>query len=548
LKKPHRHEVIPVEHDPNVPLSQKRALYTRLSDDDPESVSHAQQELAERQYAAAHHLTITRIYRDWRTGFDPNRLAFKQLIDDAHTGEHGGVIFYDHTRFHRGVSGAFPVVNLHRELPTYQFEAASGGTYDVEHVAIWAWQSGQEADNTRRRTMSQRRHRAANGELMAGNKPYWIERDPKTRRPVVVPERAAVIIEAIDRYANGVPMRQVAEWVDAHAPLAHGRASRWSGSRLRQAFRNPALAGHLPYARNLKRTERRNGEVFITGLDPNPNAIPFVVPPLIHASELERAECRSAGGCGMDAHVAADTLDELMRGNNARAAGRPSTLPHPLRRRVVCPCGWRMPYRPNVLRGGRQQDYGYLTCQRTRMRGQMVVNDYPPCAVGRARTSVLWPRVRELIIAAVRDPEMVIRQVEADILQAAASEARSQAEDDAVLETANTALSDLDAAEDRLYQRWDSKEITQGVYERQTARLAQERRLYEEAKRQVLDRRRILQTASIATMKLRQKLEKAAALPFEKLTMGEWTELLETLVADVVLDGQAVPHLRWHRE
>src|SRR5262252_2092575 len=94
-RKPHRHEVIYLPAADDVPLARQRAIYTRLSDDDPDSVSHAHQDDRAQDYARSHGYVVTAVYRDWRTGLDPDRLAFRQLVEDAHAGLHGGVIFYD---------------------------------------------------------------------------------------------------------------------------------------------------------------------------------------------------------------------------------------------------------------------------------------------------------------------------------------------------------------------------------------------------------------------------------------------------------------------
>src|SRR4051794_19068257 len=91
LKRPHKSDTSYFPCDPSIPIERQRAVYTRLSDrrDDPESISHDQQEKADRQYAESHGFVVTAVYRDWRTGFDPNRVGFRQLVADAHAGRHG---------------------------------------------------------------------------------------------------------------------------------------------------------------------------------------------------------------------------------------------------------------------------------------------------------------------------------------------------------------------------------------------------------------------------------------------------------------------------
>src|SRR5262245_21848926 len=226
-RRPHPHEIVytPPE-DEEVPLGRSLALYTRLSDDDADSVSHAHQEQVARAWAAQHGYTIVATYRDWRTGFDPNRLALRKFIEDAHAGMHGGVVVYDHYRFHRGVTGAYPIVMLHNQLPGYAFHAASG-PYDIDPIGIWAGISGLEAATTRRRSTEQRRYRASMGQLVSGKWPYWLERDPLSRHPVVVPERAAALLEAITKYANGTRIGSVVAWLNNNAPPG-GKARCWS--------------------------------------------------------------------------------------------------------------------------------------------------------------------------------------------------------------------------------------------------------------------------------------------------------------------------------
>jgi hypothetical protein len=70
----------------------------------------------------------------------------------------------------------------------------------------------------------------------------------------------------------------------------------------------------------------------------------------------------------------------------------------------------------------------------------------------------------------------------------------------------------------------------------------------EESKRQVLDRRVIVERAARATETLLIGLRAAAEADRSRFTLEDWTALLDGLVADVVLDATATPHLRWQRE
>ena len=324
LKKPHRFDIVDLPFDPETPYALRRAGYSRLSDDDPTSVSHDVQEQDELAWAARQNppLVVVRFYRDWRTGFDPNRRAYRQLFADAHKGEHTGVLVWDDTRFHRGITGAWPAVEFHRELPTYRIDGVSK-PYDIENVGIWAQMSGNEAQNTRRRSITQRRERASRGQWVAGKRPYWLERDDQ-RHPYVVAERAAYVLEAIRRYAAGERLGLIAQWMTAEAPHAPKRQTqKWTMDRVREMFRHPALWGRLDFSRFKIETERRNGEAFQVRRVENPEAVPMTCPPLIHATDLERAECVALGGCERDVHTTGTQLDELIKSSNARtAAGR----------------------------------------------------------------------------------------------------------------------------------------------------------------------------------------------------------------------------------
>ena len=546
LKKPHRSEVINLPFDPGTPYAQRRAIYSRLSDDDINSVSHDVQEQDAIAWATRQNLTIVKIYRDWRTGFDANRRAYRKLFADAHKGEHTGVLVWDDTRFHRGIAGAWPAVEFHRELPTYRIDGVSK-PYDIENVGIWAQMSGNEAQNTRRRSITQRRERASRGQWVAGKRPYWLERDAE-RRPYIVPERAEYVLEAIRRYAAGVRLGLIAQWLTAEAPHAPKRQTQtWTMDRVREMFRHPALWGRLDFSRFKIETERRNGEVFQVKRTDNPEAVPMTCPPLIHASDLERAECVALGGCERDAHTTGSHLDELIRANNLRAAGRPHELEHPLRKRTVCPCGWRMAFRQKRYKT-RDADFGYLTCARTKQKGTSINHDYPDCPLKSGISTLrLWPVVRDMLIGSINNPDAVITAVESDILAAAASEARSAAEDAQTLEQAALAIEALELREETLYVDWKAGEIGKGVYDRQRAAIQNERLLHEEARRQVLDRQQILQTAAVTTATLRVALAEAGELPLAELTLAEWTGLVDRLVQDVTLNATGQPTLRWRQ-
>jgi hypothetical protein len=83
------------------------------------------------------------------------------------------------------------------------------------------------------------------------------------------------------------------------------------------------------------------------------------------------------------------------------------------------------------------------------------------------------------------------------------------------------------------------------MYEGQLARLKAQRRDAQQGKRQILDRRRVLQRVARRTTVLHEMLKAAEDLPLDSFTPAEWTTLFDALVADVVLDSERRPTLRW---
>jgi len=558
-KQPKEHEIVHLACDPSVPFELRKAEYTRLSDDDLDKISHGSQQHDIRmtfgltqalppplheevvsteglgQPGADRGYVIVAIYRDWDTGVNPKRIAMRQMAKDAHAREHSGVVFRDDDRLFRDVVGGMPMAELHRELPEYTFEVARG-TFSIEDFAIHAWMTGKDREKIRQRTMAARRMRAAQGRAPHGKLPWWLFRDEQNGSVQLRPNHAAIIADAIRRFARGDRMGAVVDHVNSMTPAEDV----WSGGRLREVFRNPGLYGRLDYGRSDVVTEKRGDEIFVVGRRVNPKAVPFRVPPLIHEKEQDRNDCRLNGGCHMDDLVAFDTLDGLIKQRNLRDSGKTPTRPHPLRRRVVCPCGWRMAYMPKVYKGV-EKAYGYLRCIREHGKGQAVVKDYPPCAVGWVTTTVLWPKVQAKFIDAVQHPDCVVHEVEQQILLEVDELVRKVGS----IEEMTDKLAELKGRENRLYERYDLGRVSQEVYDEQRMIIDAQRREIAETRRLLLDRQVMLDQFANGTRNLRAALVEAQKLEFPEMTQEEWATLFDDLVQDVVLDLQGEPSLRW---
>jgi hypothetical protein len=156
-----------------------------------------------------------------------------------------------------------------------------------------------------------------------------------------------------------------------------------------------------------------------------------------------------------------------------------------------------------------------------------------------------WPKVRELFVDTIRNPNRLIAEVQAQVLAEEAAEWRRAADEITEFERLSLDLADLDARENRLYDRWDAGDISQNVYQTQVARVACRRRELENQRSDLLSQRPAIGSAERATESFQQRLAAAAKLPFDELLLESWSQLLDTLVTDVVVNEQGEPSLHW---
>jgi len=563
--KPQVHEVRILDVPSDTPFARLRALYARLSDrnDDPDSVSIPEQIDAITAYAARHNLVISMIYIDWRTGRDPDRVALNALVEDAKNGKHPGVIFYDETRLHRELVGAFPVITLHHQKPEYLFESTDGD-YDIEEVGQRSERAGKELRNTRRRSMEQRRKRTRLGQWVAGMKPYWLDRDRRTRQPILAEDRKQAFLAALMIYAAPTgSAKTAAEYLTRNAPLDPrlNASPTWTTQRFKNLLRNPYLWGDGSYARGQDVTERIEGRwaPVIRKRVANPHAVPLQVPALVHKNDLERTECLLSGGCEIDDYPTGEALDALIASRDGKAGGRPYTVEHPLRHtNLLCACGWRVNW--HVRRQG-EREYVYVGCAARMARGRSALN-HEPCGMQtmpvddrsgprpqgggrRSRTGAVWPKVRQALIEALSDPDGLVEQQRQRVLAEQEVQARTEAEEALLLAELDQTLRALDDQDDRAYRRLDDGEIQKPVYDREVARIDNARRTAEAEKRQILAQRLIVQRADVAGARLGMVLQKLGNVAL--YTDQDWSEILPDLVESIVLDLDGNPAINWRQ-
>jgi hypothetical protein len=259
-------------------------------------------------------------------------------------------------------------------------------------------------------------------------------------------------------------------------------------------------------------------------------------------------------------HPAGDTISTLIKQRDGKHGGRPYEIDHPLRRiAVLCACGWRV--RWNMKRSG-DLGYLYLACAARMAKGRTLTDGHEPCGMSSLPVATaarrpqgggtpsrigVWPRVRDCLVEALHDPVGLAEEQRRQVLAEQEVEARSLAEEARLLDELDQALAELDERENRLYDRYDRKEISKNVYATQTARIASARRETEERKRQLLAQQLIVQRAEQAAQDLSQALAELGDIDPASLSDDEWTCILPDLVEAVVLNLDGDPVIRWHR-
>ena len=113
------------------------------------------------------------------------------------------LVIWRSDRLCRGLSAAAPVFKAWAATRE-QFRVESITDYfDLRMVSILSWATKKASEDIKAHTMENRLARARRGEAVFGVLPYWIRRDPVTRKPVLVVENGAAVLRAAEMYLAG---------------------------------------------------------------------------------------------------------------------------------------------------------------------------------------------------------------------------------------------------------------------------------------------------------------------------------------------------------
>lgn len=309
------------------------------------AISLPEQIEAIEQYCATKGYAYTGCNWDLNPGTTADRRGFLELCAAATARYFDILVIWRSNRLSRGIRGAEPLCEAWEETcHGFRVESVTDD-FDMNMVSAVGWVAGKAAEDIRAHTMQNRLARARRGEAVSGVLPYWIERDPATRRPVLVDENVGAVLRAAEMYLAGETIVSIARWMRSNAPPHPTRRTAWNPRSIQNLLSHSALYCDLWYSRTVTFDERdaaTGATVRVTkdkmSLSNPYRQHPTVIPvtPLMHRDARECAAC-SLFSCVACAH--AFTYDDLTKQRKLRTratVGGSPMFPWPLKGLAWC--------------------------------------------------------------------------------------------------------------------------------------------------------------------------------------------------------------------
>jgi hypothetical protein len=175
--------------------------------------------------------------------------------------------------------------------------------------------------------------------------------------------------------------------------------------------------------------------------------------------------------------------------------------------------------------------------------------NYPRCQVSGFSTLKLWPKVRDLFISGLRNPDAVLTDIQGQDT-ANASEFHSGFEEAAVERQLALILTLLKVVVQRsdTYER-EIVDVRNNSYQLTPACLANNVENLQEHKPEGLAKHGRMPHSEPAALSLSETPSMSRReIGFDQLSLACWSQLLRTMVADIVLNEKGEPRLRWYRQ
>lgn len=139
-----------------------------------------------------------------------------------------------------------------------------------------------------------KRRRAADGHIVTGRLPEWLQKSPDGSSIIPIPERVAVVERIFNMATEGYGKRAIADTLQAEGvPTFSARAARWQESYISKILTNRAVLGEYQPHKRIPKSEGSKGGRVPDG-EPVPNYFPAIIEPAVfQAAALQRAARRT---------------------------------------------------------------------------------------------------------------------------------------------------------------------------------------------------------------------------------------------------------------
>lgn len=234
------------------------ALYVRVSSQEQvEGYSIGEQTERLKKYAEAMNWTIFKIYVDpGYSGGNMDRPGLNEMIRDVNNGSIDTVVVYKLDRLSRSqfdtlylIEKVFLANNTDFVSMTENFSTKSAlGRAMIGFLAVFAQ---LEKDKINERTLMGKEARAKEGKWGGGSsEPIGYDYNPSTELLVVNEYEKMQILEAVELFLKGTPLRTISNLFDQKGYVYRGRSKKtqkWDPKRLKYVFQNKIYLGYISY-------------------------------------------------------------------------------------------------------------------------------------------------------------------------------------------------------------------------------------------------------------------------------------------------------------
>ena len=235
------------------------ALYVRVSSQEQADEGYSIAEQTERlqKYADAMGWVVYKVYVDpGYSGGNMDRPGLNELIKDVEAGEIDTVVVYKLDRLSRSqfdtlylIEKVFLVNNTDFISMTENFSTNTPlGRAMIGFLAVFAQ---LEKDKINERTIMGKEARAKEGKWGGGSsEPIGYDYNPQTEILEVNEYEKMQILEAIDLFLKGIPLRAICRVFESKGYVYRGRSKKthiWDPHRLKYVFANRVYLGYIRY-------------------------------------------------------------------------------------------------------------------------------------------------------------------------------------------------------------------------------------------------------------------------------------------------------------